>query len=86
MKLPWWDAQAALLQSLNRDSEARKSEHYTEENAWRAAVYTREDLSMVVAHASALNRQVAFLCRILLVLTIIAAVALGKYLLGGFLS
>ena len=86
MKLPWWDAQATRLQALNRDSEARKGEHYTSEEAWRAAVYTREDLALIVAYASALNRQIAFLCRLLLVLTIIAAVALGKSLLGGFLS
>lgn len=86
MKQPWWDAQAALLQSLNRDSEAQKGEHYTEEQARRAAVYTREDLAMVVAYVSALNRQVASLCRLLLVLTLLAVIALGKYLLQGFLS
>lgn len=81
MKRTWWDVRAAELQAANRDSEGRKNERYTEEQTRRAAVYTREDLVMVVSHLSALNAQLAILCRLLVALVVIAAIALGKYLL-----
>jgi len=66
---------------VGRDSEGLKAEEFSDGDARRAAVYTREDLILVVSYLSSLNRQIALLIRIVLAIAIIAAVVAARYLL-----
>jgi len=81
VKPAWWDAAAGNLQRVGRDSEGLKAEEFSDGDARRAAVYTREDLILVVSYLSSLNRQIALLIRIVLAIAIIAAVVAARYLL-----
>ena len=57
--MTWWDDKAVRWQQLNRRDEYEKDDEYSEREARRAVVYTREDITMIVAYMSALNRQIA---------------------------
>ena len=80
MKGNWWDVQAGKLQAAVRASQIERAEQYSDEDARRSVVYTREDTVLIVAHLSALNLQVSMIKVILMVLTSIAFLALLKYL------
>jgi hypothetical protein len=62
----WWFAHAAELQKRNRASEGMKADFYTEEDARRASVYTREDMTLLVGLLDALNRQASKIYQVLL--------------------
>ncbi len=79
--MAWWDALAEDLQRRGRESEAEKGEEYSDADARRAAVYTREDLILAVSQLSALNLQLSRLHRTLKVLVAIAAVIAAKLIL-----
>jgi hypothetical protein len=64
--MPWWLAQVARLQEMNRASEEAKGDEYTDQAVRRSTVYTREDLSMIVGLLMALNKKVAAAKTILL--------------------
>ncbi len=72
----WWEPIAAESQAAIRASEELKNEQYTEGQAHRAAVYSREDLILAVSHLSAVNVHLAILCRLVGALVVIAGVAL----------
>jgi hypothetical protein len=75
--MPWWLAQAARLQEMNRASEEAKGDEYTDQVVRRSTVYTREDLSMIVSLLMALNKQVATAKTILLAIAaLIAGIAI----------
>jgi hypothetical protein len=44
----WWDQLAAATQAANRITEGAKDDRYTDDEVRRSAVYTREDLTLVV--------------------------------------
>ena len=71
----WWDVNAAQLQQEVRISEGGKRESYSEEDSRRAAVYSREDLIVLVSLLSSLNRQVSYIKLMLAVLTVVIACA-----------
>jgi hypothetical protein len=71
----WWDRLAFELQRRNRETESAKEDYYTDEHARRAAVYTREDLALVVSYLSSANRQLAQIG------TTLVAIAVGVGLL-----
>lgn len=73
VKVGWWDEIAGHLQQAGRSSEATKGDSYSEEEARRAAVYTREDLILVVSHLSSLNRQIASIKNLLILLVFLVA-------------
>lgn len=59
---------------MNRESEAQKGEVYDEVDARRAAVYVREDITIIVSYLSSLNQQIVSLRRINWVLVALLAI------------
>ena len=57
--MSWWDEKAVRWQELNRFGEAEREIEFSETTVRRSIVHTREDITMVVAYLSALNRQTA---------------------------
>jgi len=64
--MPWWEDDAELFLRRRQQDEATGVGGPSEEEARRAAVYTREDLSLVVSYLSALNLQVSTIKNILI--------------------
>jgi hypothetical protein len=57
--MPWWEDDAVLSQRRKRQDEQEANEPFSEEEAHRAAAYTRDDLSLVVSYLSSLNQQIS---------------------------
>lgn len=68
--MTWWMEQAARLQAAGRESEAgKKWDEYEESDVQRAIIYTREDITMVVALLNAANHQMNNGNRLLVAIT-----------------
>lgn len=76
--MQWWDMLAGDLQRRGRESEGEKGEEYSDAEANRAMVYTREDLILAVTHLSSLNLQIFRLHRTLKLLVALVAVIAVK--------
>ena len=70
--MTWWDHKAVRWQERNISDEAEHHHDFAESEVRRATVHTRQDITMIVAYLSALNRQIATVKAILAVLTAIA--------------
>lgn len=64
--MPWWEDDAVFAQRKKRQDEQERGEQFSEEEAFRATAYTRDDLSMVVSYLSSLNRQISVIKNILI--------------------
>lgn len=71
--MPWWDEKAIRWQERNRHGEIDRDNDYSERATRRATVHTREDITMVVAYLSALNRQTATIKHILAAIALMVA-------------
>jgi hypothetical protein len=54
-----WDDFAHHIQAVGRDGDAQKLDTYTDEQIRRAIVYTRQDVTVLCAHLSGVNRQLS---------------------------
>jgi hypothetical protein len=68
--MTWWDDKAVRWQERTRSDEIDRGNDYSESVVRRATVHTREDIIMVVALLSALNRQASTIKIVLVILTI----------------
>lgn len=71
-----YDDRAATLQKMGRATESANGAVYDQAQANKAAVYTREDLILVVSHLSSINEQLIF---VRVVLVVLAALSLLSY-------
>ena len=78
----WWDKDARQLHQAGLNSDDAKAEIYSLEEVARAAVYTRQDLVLVVSYISSVNKQLAQIRKALGILAALAFVAVVKYLVG----
>ena len=69
----WWGQDAAKLQSRVLRYENDTSAEYSQDEARRAVVHTREDVVLLVGHLDALNEQ---LSTIKWLLTVLLAVSI----------
>lgn len=66
----YWDLLAAAIQQRNRESEGAKGDIYTDEEVRRSAVYSREDLVLIVSYLSSANLQLSQIRTALAAITI----------------
>ena len=72
--LGWWLKNAAALQQLNRETEGARGDFYTDDEARRASVHTREDTALIVGLLDALNQQIAGIAILLRVAVCLLAI------------
>jgi hypothetical protein len=79
----WWDDKAKhLRQGVHHDESALDPRHvFTEDEARRAMVHSREDMVLIVSYLSSANRQLAHV-RWTLIVLIIVVVAIGLKVTG----
>lgn len=75
-EMNWWDERARRLQQRTRLDELKISQEYTEDEARRAGVHTREDLILVVSYLSSANQLLASI-RFILIVLILAVTVIG---------
>jgi hypothetical protein len=72
--LAWWDDRAQRIQQGVRHDESKQPFGlYDDDDVRKAVVHTREDTVLVAIHLSSVNRQLAIV-RTLLVILVVAAI------------
>ena len=66
----WWDSKAAKIQRAVRTDENEFDSRFSDDEARRAIVHTRQDVVLLVAHLSTANLFLSRIWRWLVVLTI----------------
>ena len=79
----WWDDLAARLQQAQLERDATPDRTYSDAEIRQAIAFTRSDLVLVVAHLSSLNRQLATVIKLLIVLLFVAIGIFARLAAGG---